>query len=295
MTSKLPSISTLLNYPRAESVLIIGCGGTGAYVVAHLSRLISVLNKKWGQDNKIDLFLADGDIVEDKNLARQHFISCDISKNKAAVLAERYSNAFGIEIGVIPSDMEKIEDFGFFTEHRKRAEASDLVVGCVDNNATRKLLYEWFNGKNESDEGYTYHSRFWIDCGNEERAGQVICGYMPPTRGSYSSVKIHPKTGKEGEFSLPCVVDCYPEIISAESKFNSSLSCAERAISAPQNMQTNVTAATIALNYIQKVLIGESLKSHGVEFSIDNSFNTKLNTLDNLAFVPTQRRRYWEQ
>jgi molybdopterin/thiamine biosynthesis adenylyltransferase len=289
--TKLPLFTEFAEYPKVENVLIMGCGGTGAYVAAHLSRFISVLNQKTRKEEQISLFLADGDIVEIKNLARQHFVNSDISKNKATVLAERYSNAFGIEICVIPKDIENLEDLAFMGENRKRNKASDLIVGCVDNNATRKLIYDWFSSTNDH---YSYRSRFWIDCGNEERAGQVICGYAP-SRILDCAIQANPKTGVAGEFSLPCVAECYPEIISGERKFNSSLSCAERAISAPQNIQTNVTAATIALNYIQKLLIGEGLKSHGVEFSIDNSFTTKLNTSDNLAVINEQRKRYWEK
>lgn len=294
MANKLPLFVELSGYPKVENVLIMGCGGTGAYIVAHLSRLISVLNQKRPSDNPIVLFLADGDTVEVKNLSRQHFISSDVSKNKAAVLAERYSNAFGIEICVIPKDIEKLVDFSFLESNRRKTEDSDLIIGCVDNNATRKLIYNWF-GVNEGGETYSWRPKFWVDCGNEERAGQVICGYAPPSRGSYCAVKSNPVSGTSGEFSLPCVAECYPEIMNGENKFNSDLSCAERAISAPQNMQTNVTAATIALNYIQKLLIGESLKSHGVEFSIDNSFTTKLNTVENLSLVNDQRKRYWEK
>lgn len=294
MSNKLPKLVELSGYPKVENVLIMGCGGTGAYVASHLSRLISVLNQKIRKEEQIALFLADGDTVEIKNLTRQHFINSDISKNKAAVLAERYSNAFGIEICVITKDIEKIEELSFMEDNRRRSEAADLIVGCVDNNATRKLIYDWFKGTG-GDENYAWRPKFWVDCGNEERAGQVVCGYAPPSRGSYCAAKIHPKTGTTGEFSLPCVAECYPEILSSEERFNSALSCAERAASAPQNMQTNVTAATIALNYIQKLLIGESLKSHGVEFSIDNSFSTKLNIIENLSVVGEQRKRYWEK
>lgn len=37
------------------------------------------------------LALVDGDTVEPKNLIRQNFIEQDIGKNKAAVMADRYS------------------------------------------------------------------------------------------------------------------------------------------------------------------------------------------------------------
>ena len=41
-----------------------------------------------------DYILADGDIVEDKNLVRQNFSFTDVGENKAAVMAERYSDVF---------------------------------------------------------------------------------------------------------------------------------------------------------------------------------------------------------
>lgn len=294
----LPKIFTLNRYPTAQSVLVLGCGGTGAYVVSHLARLINVLNQE--RRNDIKLFLADGDVVEEKNLKRQHFISSDINQNKASVLAERYAAVFGMEILVIPRDIEKLEEFNVLGNTRQRTDRSDLVIGCVDNNASRRLVYKWFIGEGEGqEENFAWRPRFWIDAGNEERAGQVICGYAPPSRGSYGSrkVKIDARLKDTvGEFSLPCVTECYPELMNEEdSKFNSELSCAERAESAPQNMQTNVTAATLAINYAQKIIMGEPLNSHGVEFTIDNTFATKLNTPENLRVVGETRKRYWEK
>lgn len=292
MSNKLPKIFELYGYSKVENVLVIGCGGTGAYVISHLTRLISVLNSTRDDVSKIQLYVADGDFVEEKNLARQHFISADLNKNKASVLAERYSNAFGLEIGVLPKDVENLKDLSFLYETRRNKYFADLIVGCVDNNASRALVNSWFA---TSDYYLRNRARFWIDCGNEEKNGQVVCGYAP----SYNGVgtRINPKIEEKylrGEFSTPSVAELYPEILQGESKFNSSLSCAERAISAPQNIQTNITAATTALNYIQKTLLGESIKSCCVEFSIDNAFSTKLNTAPVLDAVKTERKRYWE-
>ena len=58
---------------------------------------------------------------------------------------------------------------------------------------------------------------------------------------------------------------------------------------------TLVPDATLILNFAHKLLLGAPLKAHGVEFSIDNAFATKLNTLDNLACVNTGRKRFWEK
>ena len=306
LSGKLPIILSMEDYPLVEDILIVGCGGTGAYVVSHLARLISVVNKirnrgpSYNASRTVKLFLADGDIVEDKNLIRQHFIAQDIGRNKAEVLGERYSGAFGIQIGVIPKDIENQSDLDLLALN---GNCSTVIVGCVDNNASRKVIREWFLGTRDGSMDnvhykHNFSSKFWIDGGNEERNGQVVCGYRPSSRGKYGSPKVKPSSVRSstgGEFSLPCTTEIYPNLLDEVGQFNSQISCAERAVSAPQNMQTNVTTATLIMNYLNKIIVGEPIKSHCVEFSIDNNFSTKLNTPENIAIVDSVRRRGWEK
>jgi PRTRC genetic system ThiF family protein len=269
----LSTIKTLEGFKSPIRISILGCGGTGAYVVGHLSRLISVLPRNEYQT--FNLTLIDGDKVEQKNLERQHFIHKDLGLNKAEVLATRYAAAFGIQIKVIPSYLEKPLAL---TEHNP-----DLLISCVDNNASRRVIDKWFLSQHCGDRG-----RFWIDAGNEESSGQVICGYMPP---SYIYYSIKPNS----IFSMPIVTEVYGNILeSKKDKFNSELSCAELAAVAPQNMMTNITAATIVLNFAQNILREKPLRAHGVTFSVENSFRTLLNTPENLAKVNHGRRRPYE-
>lgn len=287
---KLPVIHSLCNYYDPISILVIGCGGTGAYVVSHLSRLISIENEKRAPLSKMRLYLADGDIVEEKNLSRQHFISQDIGMNKAEVLGERYSAVFGIEIGVIPKDIESVKDFGFLSH---RSSGSCIIVGCVDNNASRKVIKEYIDSKRNY---YYCGGIFWIDSGNEERNGQVVCGFVPQYSTKYNDpANPRLKVPVSGVFSLPFITEIYPDVLKSNDKFNSEVSCAERAQSAPQNMQTNVTSATITMNYLNKIIYKERIKSHCVEFSIDNNYSTKLNTPENLSVVSRDRRKTWER
>lgn len=255
---------------------MVGCGGTGAYVAGHLARFQSGCSRDYGQS--ATLTLVDGDVVEKKNLVRQHFVEADIGKNKAEALAERYSSAFGIEIGAVPHDLEKTEDITKLLPYRSGLP-SHLVISCVDNNATRKIIYDAL--KNLDDV-------FWIDSGNEETSGQVVCGFFPRRNSSY-----YYSIYNASIFSLPCAVEVYPNLLDDSDKFNSALSCAERAISAPQNMMTNITAATIVLNFAQTVLTAKEIASHGVEFGIWNAFTTRLNTPENLKCT-MPRRRDWE-
>jgi PRTRC genetic system ThiF family protein len=291
----LPDIYTLHKYEPAHTILLIGCGGTGGYVVAHLARFVSVLNASKADKDKIVLILADGDIVEEKNLKRQHFISCDIGRNKAEALAERYSLAFGIEIAALKKDIESAKDLGVMDGFCKYNKA-DLVISCVDNNATRKVIWEWFKMRKGAAGHRSERTKFWIDSGNEETAGQVICGFCPSESCYYNTLRpSRNEPARIGQFSIPCAMEVYPDLLDSESRFNSELSCAERAASAPQNMQTNVTAATLIMNFAQKVIEGAELKSFAVEFSINNVFTTKHLTLDNLSLVTADRKAYWEK
>ena len=81
---------------KPVKVTMLGAGGTGGHVAPHLYRLLHTLERP------VKVVIADGDIVEQKNLVRQNFISADLGKNKAQVLAERYSTAFGMETLYVP-------------------------------------------------------------------------------------------------------------------------------------------------------------------------------------------------
>lgn len=275
----LPDIRVMGQYSIPANVLIVGCGGTGAYVAGHLARLISVLKHNCSNwyDVRLHLVLADGDKVEQKNLERQHFIQRDLNANKAEVLASRYSAAFGLEITAVP----------YYLENTSAINMLDLqpllLIGCVDNNASRRVMAEWMLL-------HAHRDTFWIDAGNDENSGQVVCGFLPSD--FYRISRSDPRGG--AVFSLPFATEVYPSLLDND-KFNSELSCAELAQSAPQNMMANITAAALVLNFAQKILRGEPLRSHGAVFSLDNSFKTLLNTPDNLAKVAPGRLREWER
>lgn len=69
---------------KPVQILMIGAGGTGGHIAPHLYRLLHAL------DRPVKVIIADGDIVEEKNLVRQNFIASDLGRNKAQVLAERF-------------------------------------------------------------------------------------------------------------------------------------------------------------------------------------------------------------
>lgn len=161
-----------MKYPAGAPVKIVmlGAGGTGSYVAMHLYRLMHCL------DRNVRIIIADGDSVEEKNLVRQHFAISDLGHNKAKILAERYAAAFKIKAEYIPDFIEDKERLSkllkpAYLPGEKNvimpSKENVILLGCVDNNKTRRLCNEVF---------YECADLVYIDSGNGEHSGQVVCG-----------------------------------------------------------------------------------------------------------------------
>jgi PRTRC genetic system ThiF family protein len=222
---------------RSVKIVMLGAGGTGGHIAPHLYRLLYALNRP------VRFIICDGDIVEQKNLVRQNFIPADLGENKAQVLAERYSTVFGMETEYVPSFIESEETLKELIKPRvtysgcypRTVVDKELVIliGAVDNNRSRQMCHRVF---------YEAEELIYIDSGNSEHTGQVVCGIRSGGRTLYKPV------GK-----------LYPEVLKETDKFPTELSCAEASISAPQAMTANITAATAVVDMIYNILtLGES-------------------------------------
>ncbi len=260
---------------RPFHFIVIGSGGTGGFLIPNLIRLCSFTSLSIKPH---EVTIVDGDVVEEKNVRRQNFINADLGKNKAEVLAERYAYAFGMEVNAYPSYIENEQELRKIIGNTR---AFPVVCGCVDNNKTRQLIHKLFRAN-----GYTRSgcNMLWIDAGNEEWTGQVVVGYNYPGK----PMKDYAEAGVPHNFYLPPVTQLYPDILQdTEAKFNSELSCDERAVSAPQTINANLTAANLMMNIISVMLTceqNEGLKVHEVKFnSKTNTFTNSLNYVDELA------------
>lgn len=118
-------------------IVMLGCGGTGGHIAPHLYRLLHALFRP----SKV--ILCDGDIVEKKNLVRQNFIASDLGKNKAEVLATRYSGAFGMETCFSDRFAESEQQLkNLLTPNQRNALV--ILIGAVDNNRSRQLCNSVF-------------------------------------------------------------------------------------------------------------------------------------------------------
>ncbi len=229
-----------LSLKRPVQILIIGAGGTGGYVIPQLYRIA------YASKRKCRVIIADGDIVEEKNLIRQNFSHNDIGENKAAVLAERYSEVFGIETEYIPDfieDEDQLYDLLYIQHYNYSSEPKpiSILIGAVDNNRSRVMCNNVFNKLDDV---------IYIDSGNEDFSGQVVCG-----------MKMNGKV-----ISKP-VARIYPDILTDVEKFPSELSCAERNVSAPQTIAANIFASTAITGMLYYLLIEGNLMKSRIAFS----------------------------
>ena len=217
---------------RPVKVVMLGCGGTGGHIAPHLYRLLYAL------DRPVKIVLCDGDIVEEKNLVRQNFCEADLGENKAKILAERYSNAFGMEVSYAPHFIETEKELtelltpaqyrmGYYESSIVRELV--LLIGAVDNNKSRRLCHTVFSQAEEL---------VYIDSGNGEYTGQVVCGVRRGGRTLYKPVG-----------------SVYPELARVDDLFPSEQSCAEASVSAPQTIAANLMAATSVVNMIYNILV----------------------------------------
>ena len=116
-----------------------------------------------------------------------------------------------------------------------------ILLGCVDNNKSRQMCHRVFNSQKDL---------IYIDSGNGEHTGQVVCGVRQNGRTTYKPVG-----------------SLYPDVLKEEDKFPSELSCAERTVSAPQSVTANLTAATAMVGFLYNLLIVGEMNTRYITFS----------------------------
>ncbi len=230
-----------MKFSRSRPVKIVqlGAGGTGGHIAPHLYRLLYAL------DRPVRYIICDGDVVEQKNLVRQNFTPADLGENKARVLAERYSIVFGMETEYVPAFVEDeahLKDLLTPTHLwmrrpnsyiQDRVDEMVILIGAVDNNKSRQLCHRVFSQAKEL---------IYIDSGNGEYTGQVVCGVR-----------------RGGKTYYPPIGTVYPDVLEETDKFPTELSCAEASVSAPQSMAANITAATAVVDMVYNILaVGDS-------------------------------------
>ena len=278
----------VLQLEKLKSIIIVGVGGTGGYLLQQLARLLYGLKE---QGNSVpSVLLIDGDLVESKNLRRQYFLPQDIGKNKASVLAERYSRAYGLDIGAYPHYLAEETDFRRIFEMNHYSSTQSVTdpyvwIGCVDNAATRKLIHERLHQH--------FSNVVYIDSGN----GSVT---VPNDNEHVDRYQLahHKNQGWEGqvvvgvringEDRLPFPGEVFPDLLEAESpedRLPSEIPCGEVVVSNPQRLMTNLMAATSILMYLHTLLLDGTILLHRTFFDARKGYIRSDSAIDNVLEV----------
>ena len=137
--------------------VIVGAGGTGSLLARDLPKLLIGSNHR--------MIIVDGDVVEQKNMVRQSYQRHDIGQFKSVALASKINTFYGDICEAIHFYITKQELVYKLEESYKGY--IPVLVGCVDNDATRKLLENTFNALDEC---------IYLDSANEKYEGNVyVC------------------------------------------------------------------------------------------------------------------------
>ncbi len=227
------------NLGPIEAIKLVGLGGVGGIVARYLSIFLASLGRS------VRLVLIDGDEFEPKNAARMLFSEAG---NKAAVLCDDLDEylldsavtLLAIEEYVTPENVERLIVEG------------DVVLLCVDNHATRKLV---------NDHVARLDHACLISGGNdgvgEDASGRVL-------RGTFGNVQVYLR--RAGEDVTPSLLAFHPEIAHPVDRLPTELSCTDLLESVPQLLFTNLLTASAILNTL---LLHLSSTLHYSELAFD--------------------------
>ena len=237
------------NYSSVR-IYVVGCGGTGSFLIPHLCRLANWFNDAGKQ---ISITLIDFDRIEEKNLYRQNFCQAELGYNKAQALAVRYKAMFPkLTIGAVENSASAIS---------LDRSTPAVVIGCVDNAAARKSIEElMIEYSGLIAHGFNQIPCWWIDCGNDYTHGQVAIG-------NWYSVELDDYILEPATCTtLPLPTIQYPELL-LQTDNNETLSCAEQALLSGQSLNINSQIAIAAGEMVHQ-LLSSQLKRMQVEVDI---------------------------
>ena len=248
--------------PASTQLTLIGCGGTGAFAARNACRLLWGLAQQrraahaeppaFGDlppEGVPEVLLCDGDLVERANVTRADFVPADAGRPKALVLAERMAAAYALDVRAYP---RYVKDS---TPLRALVPEGAVVVGCVDNAATRRVLHEKLS---------SYRDVVYIDSGNGAVSPAGGQGGAAPSRRELAKERESGWSGqivcgvrKDGETIVPFPADVMPDLIEGEGPEDlipDEVPCNQVVVSHPQRFLTNLRASTVIMEYLGPLL-----------------------------------------
>lgn len=202
-------------------IKVIGTGGIGLCLLPVLCRYLNYNGEKFPD---VQLSLIDGDHFEERNRERQDF---DVLGAKATVTKDRLAEEF--------PRLMIVDHPVFIAEHNviQMIREGDIVLMCVDNHRTRKLISE----RAEELKNVTV-----ISGGNDLTDGNVLC---------------HIRRDDQN-ITPPLASDFHPEIQNPTDKHPGEVEqtqgCDQVVVAEPQLLFTNNLIAANMLAFLHNVL-----------------------------------------
>lgn len=231
---------------QIQTVVIAGCGGTGAQVARIVARIIYDMRRARLHTPKV--LLVDPDVVEEKNVGRQMFAPADAAFGlpKVEVVGRRLNMALGLDIAwcVEPFSVEK---------HGSRY-GSQLVIGCVDNHLARRELHQ--------------AGGILIGAGNYCDGGQVVIGNTTDMEVMHRHIN-----GTDGKYLwLPKEGLLFPALLEPEYPPEipePALSCADLVLRGEQDVLVNDWMACAVGQYVYALLRRQPIRTFASFVGLD--------------------------
>lgn len=242
MASMLDTIRGGLHY------VLVGAGGNGARLVPPLMQILHATDH---------LSIIDHDVVEDRNLGRQHFSPADVGRYKALVLAERYRRRVGgqdmpISAHTGPLAETDVQTFLRGLQAPSRMAAL-ILLGCVDNAAARRAMRDVMRASELPVA--------WIDVGNAFKDGQVVLSL----RGWPMNMKFNGAVAGTVAVTLRGMEVAMPQLLVTRPEDAEEVSCRDRVDL--QSVMINMQAASAALNVASWLKLKSQIHSCGAFFT----------------------------
>jgi hypothetical protein len=239
------------------NIIIVGTGATGSQLLPFVSQLLANYDAN-------TLKICDGDSIELKNLRNQKFTEGDVGRLKSEVLCERYQAVYpNLKISYVDEyvkDEESLIKF-IYGDKKPNRKWMPILIGCVDNDATRRIFDKVFYSEKVPD-------MIYIDSGNgtDNRVGQVVVGYKigknKQVKDGLGGYNYYCSGRVVKEIVLTPVADLFPEIRNETETIDHSLSCGATLNEHPQNIATNVLAAVTIFNIINNIIAFNTIPNH---------------------------------
>jgi hypothetical protein len=251
-----------LSDSNVYNIVVVGGGATGSQLFPFLTQLLANLKGHL-------LKIVDGDIFEKKNSVNQKCTHLDENKAKAMVIGTRYKRVYpNINITYVESYIKDKKQLIKLLDKEISYNKNyiPVLIGCVDNNATRKIFNEVFE---------EMRSIIYIDSGNgtENRVGQTVVGYKKLVEVIKHSVNDDGKPVSYPEYHPKLILSpaatVFPDTLEDKETVDKALSCGAVVDEHPQNIATNVLAATNLFLTLTNILKFNKIQAHVSYFDAD--------------------------